>query len=274
MKKMIMAIILIAAMVQGVSAQNTKRMRIVLTQDTSANSIAQIVPGDENAVEYKSINLSATNLKHITSFLPAEIALVEGEEGSITISYPAIEEEYVKFAVKNGELIMGRNGDVKIPKNTILSELVPIKVTISASNIAKIHSLETDLELSIERDKFASSLEIIASGAVSINGESITADKGINIISFGTMTINVKELRTQKLEIANQSYLHIKGCTTAQDIEHVSYGIDNITLDVDCKKLLIVSNGSGVITYTGSAENLDVVARGKAEISTSKLNIE
>lgn len=272
MKKMITAIVLMAAMVHGVSAQSTKR--IILTQDTSANNIVAIDPTDEDAVEYTSINLSAPDIKHITSFLPAEIALVEGEEGSITISYPTVEEEYVKFAVKGGELIMGRNGDVKIPKNTILSELVPIKVTIAASNISKIHSLETDLELSIERDKFASSLEIIASGAVGINGESITADKSINIVSFGTMTLHVKELKTHKLEIANQSYLHIDASTTAQDIEHISHGIDSITLDVDCKKLLIVSNGAGVVTYTGSAENLDVIARGKAIISTSELNME
>ena len=264
MKKMITAIVLMAAMVHGVSAQSTKR--IILTQDTSANNIVAIDPTDEDTVEYTSFNLSAPDIKHITSCLPAEIALVEGEEGSITISYPTVEEEYVKFAVKGGELIMGRNGDVKIPKNTILSELVPIKVTIAASNISKIHSLE--------RDKFASSLEIIASGAVGINGESITADKSINIVSFGTMTLHVKELKTHKLEIANQSYLHIDASTTAQDIEHISHGIDSITLDVDCKKLLIVSNGAGVVTYTGSAENLDVIARGKAIISTSELNME
>ena len=90
MKKMITAIVLMAAMVHGVSAQSTKR--IILTQDTSANNIVAIDPTDEDAVEYTSINLSAPDIKHITSFLPAEIALVEGEEGSITISYPTVEE--------------------------------------------------------------------------------------------------------------------------------------------------------------------------------------
>ena len=117
MKKMITAIVLMAAMVYGVSAQSTKR--IILTQDTSANNIVAIDPTDEDAVEYTSINLSAPDIKHITSCLPAEIALVEGEEGSITISYPTVEEEYVKFDTQRVGTHQGYYCGIKHLKDTL-----------------------------------------------------------------------------------------------------------------------------------------------------------
>ena len=48
--------------------------------------------------------------------------------------------------------------------------------------------------------------------------------------------------------------------------------IESTNLDVECRKLNITSTGSGVITYRGTADEVDIISTGRASIRTSELN--
>ena len=57
----------------------------------------------------------------------------------------------------------------------------------------------------------------------------------------------------------------------AQSVSFLSAGRSEATLDVDCGRLALTSTGVGDITLRGSADKVDVVSTGLANISTSEL---
>ena len=230
---------------------------------------------DDTTIRYITEEFRCEELSELIIFLPTVLTLTDGEEGIITISYPMDESPYIRYGiVECNKLTVGRNGDVKTPKNTILSNRVPIYLTISASQLSRIANF-SDMELYIERDMFAESLNLQNGLTLGIVAESITATDKIKIFNNGTMTCNVKEWNTAILDTYNNGYLHIAGITTAKQVAQMSgaESINDIDLWVDCDALSIFSRGKGRYRYRGTADDVNITNRGKrCRILTSELN--
>ena len=224
-------------------------------------------------IERETKVLKCEELTEIVSLLPTVVRIVEGEEGLVEIVYPKAEADYLKFIVKGGNILtLGRDTDKKMLKNTLVTEHNPIEVRVSASTINYILN-RSDMSLYIERDAFADVLTIGNSGGLFIHADTISADV-INIVSQGTTTCLVKEWRANSLMLTNTGALYVKGVTNARKIEHHSAGIDNVELDVACSTLEMLSNGSGIIEYRGTADEVTISSMGSATIRTSELNRE
>lgn len=263
MKKILVAVLLFTALAYSAQSQQT----VGIVTSTSGSVTFSAI----NDIEYKSINLSAPMLCEIVSSLPVDIKLVEGDEGSIEISYPKQEEEWLDCRVMDGiRLIIAPKKDA-MPKSTVISPKTPIFVKLSTSKLRSIIAT-ADMDLEVECDRFHSWLQIISNSTMSIVAESISADSKIEILSNSTSTYKVKHWNTNNLVITNMGFLLLDGSTTAKSIEHTSSGIDNITLDVNCHKLDVTSVGSGTICYSGTADDVNIVSMGKATIRTSELN--
>ena len=230
-------------------------------------------------VEYKSVILSHPEVTQLSMLIPVDLIITDGEDGYIEISYPAVEEEYIRFGVYEGNKFMiGRNGDKKTPKNTILSDKIPVRMRVSLPNLSRIfgNSYEANIDIFVEHDHFASKLDISNGYAMSIVGESISAAESITIRNSGTLTFKVPRFNTRMLKSATMDgFIYLHGRTNASIVEVSSSGIDNINLEVECQDLKIFSRSKGVIRFSGTADNVSVSARRKstATIFLSELNI-
>lgn len=273
MKKLILIVALTIGLLNISTAQQTTG---TISLMTTGNRVAGIITtGEDNRIDikYATTILECEGVTEILSLLPTVVWLTDGKEGHIEISYPEAEAEYLKFLVKNDKILtIGRDPDKNAPKNTLVTERTPIEVRVSASTLNYILN-KSDMSLYIERDAFADKLIIANSSGLFIHADSISADI-IELLSVGTTTCYVDKWNANSLMLTNTGALFIKGVANAQKIEHHSAGIDNIELDVACKTLEIVSTGSGVIKYKGSADDVNVTSLGSATIRTSELNKE
>lgn len=259
MKKMIIFAVMFMATIATADAQTRVEKRTV----------------GEGNIDYMVKELSCDNLSKIVSNLPVVLRLVEGDEGHIEVSFPMQEHRYIRFGIVNDNtFILGRDGYQKSPKKTILSEKTPIYITISASNIAAITN-SSDMVLYVDRDSFADELSIANAGyGFFVIGESITADKSISLFTNGTMTCEVESWNTAALSLTNNGYLYVNGVTSASNVKQVSTGIDSTTLQVDCGKVEVHTNGEGLITYRGWADDVAVYSNNKASVRTSELKVK
>lgn len=265
MKKMLLLSILMLIGVASVSAQRTNRKNKNINIED---------------VEYKSVVLNHPEVKKLSMVIPVDLIITDGEEGYIEISYPVVEEEYINFGVYEGDKFMiGRNGYKETPKNTILSDKIPVRMKVSLPNLCRIftNSYEGYVDIFIEHDHFAPTLEIANGYATSISGESITATESITIINSGTLTVKVPYLNTAALKATTMDgFIYLHGRTNAATIDVSSSGIDNIDMEVECQDLRIFSRSKGVIRFSGTADNVSVSARRKstATIFLSELNAQ
>ncbi|MBR5206697.1 MAG: DUF2807 domain-containing protein [Alistipes sp.] len=86
------------------------------------------------------------------------------------------------------------------------------------------------------------------------------------------MISEIEGYTADNLMLTNTGYLYVNGKATAKYIEQNSTGIERRDLDVECRKLNITSTGSGVVTYRGTADEVDIISTGRAGIRTSELN--
>lgn len=235
---------------------------------------------EEQTIEYATEQLRCEDLAAISVFIPSQLTLVDGQEGFIEISYPVQERQYLNFGIVEGDigkmLVVGRNGNVKPPKDTILSEDVPVYIKVSASQLRRILNRQ-DMILRIERNKFAHDLQLCNTLTLGVLSESITAKDRIYIFNNGTMTCQVKHWNTALLDVYNNGYLYVHGTTTAKHVKQTcgSKSISNIDLAVDCQMLSILSRGKGELRYRGKADDVKVSQRGKrCSIYISELNRE
>lgn len=261
MKKIFLAAIILMASLYNAEAQTQTRVEI-----------RSVGAGD---IEYITKELTCAELHEIITSLPVVLKLVDGPEGNIEVSFPMQEHRHINYNIAEGNIfIIGRNGHQKPPKKSILSEETPIYITISASKIGKIHN-SSDLVVYVERDSFADELMISNAGyGFFLISDSITAPKQIHVISTGTLTCEVGAWNTEILKISNiGGYLYIKGETPAKSIEHISSGIENTTLAVNCEKLFINTQGDGLITYRGWVDDLVINSNSKTSVRTSELKV-
>ena len=222
----------------------------------------------------KHIDLSCQGLKEVQSEIPAVVTLVAGDSGEIDVEYPAAVEGYVNIYVKGNILYLDRKDDTVTRKQLApLADGNPVRVRVSSSHIDSVVNT-SEMDLVVEDSKFANILTIVNTRTMSVLGEAIEASHEVEIYNTGTMTCRIKQYNTDYLELVNTGWLYVNGTTTASVIEQQSTGIENTTLKVACKKLDISSMGSGVIIYSGSADDVSVLATGDATIRTSELNVE
>ena len=222
----------------------------------------------------KHIDLSCQGLKEVQSEIPAVVTLVAGDSGEIDVEYPAAVEGYVNIYVKGNILYLDRKDDTVTRKQLApLADGNPVRVRVSSSHIDSVVNT-SEMDLVVEDSKFANILTIVNTRTMSVLGEAIEASHEVEIYNTGTMTCRIKQYNTDYLELVNTGWLYVNGTTTASVIEQQSTGIENTTLKVACKKLDISSTGSGVIIYSGSADDVSVLATGDATIRTSELNVE
>ena len=222
----------------------------------------------------KHIDLSCQGLKEVQSEIPAVVTLVAGDSGEIDVEYPAAVEGYVNIYVKGNILYLDRKDDTVTRKQLApLADGNPVRVRVSSSHIDSVVNT-SEMDLVVEDSKFANILTIVNTRTMSVLGEAIEASHEVEIYNTGTMTCRIKQYNTDYLELVNTGWLYVNGTTTASVIEQQSTGIENTTLKVACKKLDISSTGSGVIIYSGSADDVSVIATGDATIRTSELNVE
>ena len=273
MKRLILIVAIVIGVMNICTAQPAKD---AISIKTTANRIAGTIRmGEDNRsdIKYATKVFECEVITEILSLLPTVVWLTDGNEGHIEIVYPEAEAEYLKFIVKNDKILtIGRDPEKKAPKNTLITERTPIEVRVSASTLNCILN-KSDMSLYIEHDAFADKLMISNSGGLFIHADSISADI-IELLSVGTTTCYVDNWNANSLMLTNSGALYIKGETNAQKIEHHSAGIDNIELNVACKTLDIISTGTGVIKYKGSADDVNVTSLGLATIRTSELNKE
>lgn len=258
MKKMIILAMMFMATISTADAQTRVEKRTV----------------GEGNIDYIVKELTCDNLTKIVSNLPVVLRLVEGDEGHIEVSLPMQEHRYIRFGiVDDNTFIIGRDGFQKPPKKTILSDKTPIYITITASNIAAITNT-SDMVLYVERDCFADELSIGNAGyGFFVIGKSITAPKSIKLFTNGTMTCEVESFNTADLSITNNGYLYVNGVTSARNVCQISTGIDRTTLNVDCDKVEVHTNGEGLITYSGVTDELALYSNNKASVRTSELKV-
>ena len=234
--------------------------------------IASVASLSAQQEEYKSISLHHKALNEIQSSLPTVINIVDGNEGEISVSYPTSVEELIKVEIWYDALLIERKDENSTREELkALNEKQPIRIEVCSSKIKSILNT-SDMSLNIHRDSFANWLEIINTSTLFINGKSLTAKDKIELYNTGTMTSNIKGYTADNLMLTNTGYLYVKGKATAKYIEQNSTGIESTDLDVECRKLNITSTGSGVITYRGTADEVDIISTGRASIRTSELN--
>lgn len=222
----------------------------------------------------KHIDLSCQGLKEVQSEIPAVVILVAGDSGEIDVEYPAAVEGYVNIYVKGNILYLDRKDDTVTRKQLApLAGGNPVRVRVSSSHIDSVVNT-SEMDLVVEDSKFANILTIVNTRTMSVLGEAIEASHEVEIYNTGTMTCRIKQYNTDYLELVNTGWLYVNGTTTACVVEQQSTGIENTTLKVACKKLDVSSTGSGVIIYSGSADDVSVIATGDATIRTSELNVE
>ena len=222
----------------------------------------------------KHIDLSCQGLKEVQSEIPAVVTLVAGDSGEIDVEYPAAVEGYVNIYVEGNILYLDRKDDtVTRAQLAPLADGNPVRVRVSSSHIDSVLNT-SDMDLVVEDSKFANILTIVNTRTMSVLGEAIEALHEVEIYNTGTMTCRIKQYNTDYLELVNTGWLYVNGTTTACVVEQQSTGIENTTLKVACEKLDISSTGSGVIIYSGSADDVSVIATGDATIRTSELNVE
>ena len=222
----------------------------------------------------KHIDLSCQGLKEVQSEIPAVVTLVAGDSGEIDVEYPAAVEGYVNIYVEGNILYLDRKDDtVTRAQLAPLADGNPVRVRVSSSHIDSVLNT-SDMDLVVEDSKFANILTIVNTRTMSVLGEAIEALHEVEIYNTGTMTCRIKQYNTDYLELVNTGWLYVNGTTTACVVEQQSTGIENTTLKVACEKLDISSTGSGVIIYSGSADDVSVIATGDATIRTSVLNVE
>lgn len=222
----------------------------------------------------KHIDLSCQGLKEVQSEIPAVVTLVAGDSGEIDVEYPAAVEGYVNIYVEGNILYLDRKDDTVTREQLApLADGNPVRVRVSSSHIDSVLNT-SEMDLVVEDSKFANTLTIVNTRTMSVLGEAIEASHEVEIYNTGTMTCRIKQYNTDYLELVNTGWLYVNGTTTACVVEQQSTGIENTTLKVACEKLDISSTGSGVIIYSGSADDVSVIATGDATIRTSELNVE
>ena len=218
-------------------------------------------------VEYKSVVVNYADATELLMFIPVDLRIVEGEEGRIEISYPVQEEEYIKYGLYDGcKFIIGRNGDKKTPKNSVLCDKIPVRMTVSLSSLRRLFT-NSEVDITIIHDSFNHSLEIANGLSMSINAKSITATESIKVSNFGTLTFKV---------LNRDGWTYLRGNTTAKSITYRSNSRDNVDMVVACEELTISSHsrGKGSICFTGTTDQVSLSARRKSTtiISLPKLN--
>lgn len=228
-------------------------------------------------IEYKSVVVNYTDATELLMFIPVDLRIVEGEEGRIEISYPVQEEEYIKYGLYDGcKFIIGRNGSKKTPKNSVICDKIPVRMTVSLSSLRRLFT-NSEVDITILHDSFNHSLEIANGLSMSINAKSITATESIKVNNFGTLTCKVEKWNTTTFKVLNRDgWTYLRGNTTAKSITYRSNSRDNVDMVVACEELTISSHsrGKGSICFTGTTDQVSLSARRKSTtiITLPKLN--
>ncbi len=248
---------------------------IALTQLSAQHAHRSSKNISAEEVEYKSVVVNYPDAKELLMFIPVDLTIVEGEEGHIEISYPVQEEEYIKYDLRDGcKFIIGRDGSKKRPKNSILCDKIPVRMTVSLPDLRRLFS-SSNVDIFIGHDSFNGTLQIQNGLAMSINAKSITAAESIKIFNSGTFTCKVQQFNTQKLEVVtNDGFTGMWCSTNAKQVVYKSNGIDNISMGVACEDLQIFSRSKGVICFRGTTDQitLNTRRRSTATIALPDLN--
>lgn len=246
MKKILILSLLMLVAVAEVSAQrNNRKNRDISVED----------------VEYKSVVLNHPEVREIAMFCPVDLTIVDGEEGYVEISYPVVEEEYIRYSIyENEKFGVGRNGDMKTPKNSILSDEIPIRVTVSLPQLRRIFCNDCAMvDIIIEHDSFAQTLQIDNGMAMWIKASSITAAESIEIRNAGTLTLEVDNWNTKSFSVSNiGGSVYLRGSTNAESVRYSTVKQDNVELNVACKNLFIFSRSKGILHFNGTADEVNV----------------
>lgn len=237
-------------------------------------STAEAQNSFEQDVDYSHTELRCDNLQEVQSYLPVTLTLTSGNSSLISIDYPTTVEPYVNFRIWNDVLIIEPIDDTITERDLMpLGQQTHILVTASPSQINAITNT-SDMNLILDSDTFADQLEIINTLSLGVTGNRIKASDEISITNVGTLTMYVENFDTDTLKWVNSGYMFVDGTTTATLIEQNSMGIENTKLEVNCHNLEVVSAGSGIIEYCGTADVVNITSMGNATIRTSGLNVE
>ena len=230
-----------------------------------------ISKADNHAIEYTVTELRHSELKELSSTLPATVTITDEESDIITIAAPTSVFPYLKFDFRGDTLAIASDNDAPKKVMATLNQKCHIEVTIPSESLRCITNT-SDMNLFFKSGKCADKLQMVNTLTMSIIATDITAESNMEICNTGTMTMKVDRLNTKQLYTLNTGYLYMRGATTATAILQNSSGIENSLLNVDCQKLEIVSTGEGIIEFHGIADAVTVANMGKAKIKTSKLN--
>lgn len=222
------------------------------------------------------ISLKPHKIKEIHASLPTNIVITADEDSdiSITISTEAI--PYVDFDINHTDNVLSIKHSQNYNSREQLASVdpqEPIIIRVPSSSITDIMNT-SDMSITFENCNVGNWFQVINTGTMFIHAEALNAKDKIELYNTGTMTSKVKNYNTSILCLTNTGFLFTDGSTTAKYIEQNSTGIENTDLRIACQKLSITSTGSGVIRYSGTADDVEVASTGKAHIRTSELNAE
>ena len=237
-----------------------------------AQKVVSISKADKhNAIEYTVTELHHSELKELTSTLPATVTITDEESDIIRVAAPTSVFPYLKFDFRDDTFAIFKDNDAPNKVMSTLNQNCHIEVTIPSKSLRSITNT-SDMQLYFVSGKCADKLIITNTLTMGIITTDITAESSMEIYNTGTMTMKVDNLNTEQLFTMNTGYLYMRGATTAKSVLQNSSGIENSLLNVDCQKLEIVTTGEGIIEFHGVADDVTVANMGKAKIKTSKLN--
>lgn len=222
----------------------------------------------------KTATIEHLQLEQIHSTLPVALTITAESSDTITIEYPETVEPYIKFEI-NREMLCISEHDESVTRRQLLQlgSLQRINIRVPSSCINYIANF-SDMTIYFENERYAKSLEIVNTGTMYIKGKAITADAKIDITNFGSLLSMIEHITTTSLTITNSGQLSIVGDISATLVTHNTMGVENSDINVNCHQLDITTYGSGILKYSGNAENLNISHLGDGQVITSGLNIE
>ena len=148
------------------------------------------------------------------------------------------------------------------------------------------------MNLSATDIRLADRLELNNTGTMRLAVRDIDADRAVCINNTGSFKASVRNIAAgSKFELNNTGAItlgadryacrnwvdnnagrtDIAGRVEADRIECNSAGLERLSLDIACRKLVVYTSGSGDIVFRGCADDVDVASTGNARVSTREV---
>ncbi len=149
------------------------------------------------------------------------------------------------------------------------------QMNLSATDIRLADRLELNntgtMRLAVRDIDAGRAVCINNTGSFKASVRNIAAGSKFELNNTGAITLGADRYACRNWVDNNAGRTDIAGRVEADRIECNSAGLERLSLDIACRKLVVYTSGSGDIVFRGCADDVDVASTGNARVSTREV---